>query len=78
LEPDEEDLQAAYQRVVGIVPADPPGGCSAMSLGAAQYRSWTRRLLPNWLASWPIARTALLLVLRRKLFWLLLALRRSK
>lgn len=45
-----------------------------MSLEAAQYRSWTRHLLPNWLACWPIARTALLLVLRRRLFWLLLAL----
>lgn len=45
-----------------------------MSLEAAQYRGWTRRLLPSPLACWPIARTALLLVLRRKLFWLLLAL----
>jgi ABC-2 type transport system permease protein len=45
-----------------------------MSVEAAQYRSWTRQMLPNWLASWPIARTALILVLRRKLFWLLLAL----
>jgi ABC-2 type transport system permease protein len=45
-----------------------------MSVKAAQYRTWTRQILPNWLACWPIARTALLLMLRRKLFWLLLAL----
>ena len=45
-----------------------------MTLKAAEYRGWTRRLLPSPLACWPIARTALLLVLRRKLFWLLLAL----
>lgn len=45
-----------------------------MSLDSAEYRGWTRRLLPSSLACWPIARTALVLVLRRKLFWLLLAL----
>jgi ABC-type transport system involved in multi-copper enzyme maturation permease subunit len=45
-----------------------------MTLAAAEYRTWTGRLLPTPLACWPIARTALLLVLRRKLFWLLLAL----
>jgi ABC-2 type transport system permease protein len=45
-----------------------------MSLDSAGYRSWTRQLLPSPLACWPIARTALVLVLRRKLFWLLLAL----
>lgn len=45
-----------------------------MSLDAADYRGWTRQLLPSTLAIWPIARTALLLVLRRRLFWLLLAL----
>lgn len=44
-----------------------------MSLAAAEYRGWSRRLLPSAWACWPIARTALLLVLRRKLFWLLLA-----
>lgn len=45
-----------------------------MSLDSAEYRGWTRKLRPSSLACWPIARTALLLVLRRKLFWLLLAL----
>jgi ABC-2 type transport system permease protein len=45
-----------------------------MSLEANQYRGWSRRLLPSPLACWPVARTALLLVLRRKLFWALLAL----
>lgn len=45
-----------------------------MSMDSTNYRGWTRRLLPSPLACWPIARTALLLVLRRKLFWLLLAL----
>lgn len=45
-----------------------------MSLNSAEYRGWTRRLLPSPLACWPIARTSLFLVLRRKLFWLLLAL----
>jgi len=45
-----------------------------MSLDAAEYRGWTRRLWPSALSCWPIARTALVLVLRRKLFWLLLAL----
>ena len=45
-----------------------------MSLDSAEYRGWTRKLLPSPLACWPIARTALVLVLRRKLFWLLLAL----
>jgi ABC-2 type transport system permease protein len=32
------------------------------------------RRRPSWLACWPIARTGLLLVLRRKMFWLLLGL----
>lgn len=45
-----------------------------MSLDSAGYRGWTRKLVPSPLACWPIARTALVLVLRRKLFWLLLAL----
>ena len=33
---------------------------------------WKDRPRATWLAAWPIARTALLLVFRRKLFWLLL------
>jgi ABC-2 type transport system permease protein len=38
------------------------------------YRDWSGRLRPAGLACWPIARTGVRLVLRRKLFWLLLAL----
>lgn len=38
------------------------------------YRDWSGRLRPAWLACWPIARTGVRLVLRRKLFWLLIAL----
>jgi ABC-type transport system involved in multi-copper enzyme maturation permease subunit len=38
------------------------------------HRGWSQRLTPSVVAVWPIARSALLLVLRRKLFWLLLAL----
>jgi ABC-2 type transport system permease protein len=45
-----------------------------MTLEETRYRSWSRPLAPSWFAFWPIARTGLLLVLRRKLFWLLLAL----
>ena len=45
-----------------------------MSLEAVLYRDWSGRLRPSWLACWPIARTGLLLVLRRKMFWLLLGL----
>jgi len=38
------------------------------------YRDWSGRLRPAWWACWPIAWTGVLLVLRRKLFWLLLGL----
>jgi len=45
-----------------------------VSLESTRYREWSGRLRPSWLACWPIARTGLLLVLRRKMFWLLLGL----
>lgn len=45
-----------------------------MTLDTVRYRGWDRDLRPEWLACWPIARTGLSLVLRRKVFWLLLAL----
>ena len=45
-----------------------------MSLDDARYRGWSHRLQPSWFGCWPIARTGLLLVLRRKIFWGLLAL----
>lgn len=45
-----------------------------MSLESARYRDWAGALRPSWLACWPIARTGLLLVLRRKVFWLLFGL----
>lgn len=45
-----------------------------MSFEAPRYRDWSGRLRPSWLACWPIARTGLRLVLRRKLFWLLFGL----
>ncbi len=38
------------------------------------YRDWSGRLRPAWFACWPIAWTGVRLVLRRKLFWLLLGL----
>ncbi|NUQ62758.1 MAG: hypothetical protein HUU20_09725 [Pirellulales bacterium] len=37
-----------------------------------RYRGWSSRLRPAWFSIWPIAWTGLNLVLRRKLFWLLL------
>ena len=37
------------------------------------YRDWSGRLRPAWWACWPIAWTGVRLVLRRKLFWLLLS-----
>jgi len=40
----------------------------------AGYCAWSGRLRPGWLSTWPIARTGLDLVFRRKLFWLLLGL----
>ncbi|MCO6459632.1 MAG: hypothetical protein J5I93_30320 [Pirellulaceae bacterium] len=45
-----------------------------MVLEAAGYRSWKEKLRPSWLACWPIARTGVVLVVRRKIFWLLLGL----
>lgn len=45
-----------------------------MSLEEMRYRGWSDRLRPSWFACWPIARTGLLLVLRRKVFWILLGL----
>jgi ABC-2 type transport system permease protein len=44
------------------------------SIDFARYRGWSDRLRPAWLTSWSIARTGIQLVLRRKLFWLLLGL----
>jgi hypothetical protein len=38
------------------------------------YRDWTERLRPAWMACWPMATNGIRLILRRKLFWLLLAL----
>jgi ABC-2 type transport system permease protein len=46
----------------------------ARELDSARYRGWSDRLRPAWFACWPIAVTGLRLVLRRKLFWLLLGL----
>jgi ABC-type transport system involved in multi-copper enzyme maturation permease subunit len=37
------------------------------------YRGWTARLRPAWVTLGPIALTGLRLLLRRKLFWMLLA-----
>jgi ABC-2 type transport system permease protein len=45
-----------------------------MSIESPGYRGFSDGLRPHWLACWPIARTGVLLVLRRKMFWLLLAL----
>ena len=44
-----------------------------MSLEGTGYRGWSEGLASPWKVCWPMARTGLLLVLRRKLFWLLLA-----
>ncbi len=41
---------------------------------SAHYRSWSEKLRSPWFSVWAIARTGVLLVLRRKLFWLLLGL----
>jgi ABC-type transport system involved in multi-copper enzyme maturation permease subunit len=43
-----------------------------MSIDSVGYRGWSEQLTSPWIASWSIARTGLLLVLRRKLFWILL------
>lgn len=45
-----------------------------MSIESSGYRGLSDGLRPHWLAFWPIARTGVLLVLRRKLFWILLGL----
>lgn len=45
-----------------------------MSLESVRYRDWSGARSFSWLASWAIARTGLLLVLRRRIFWLLLGL----
>ncbi len=45
-----------------------------MSVDSVGFRGWSEQLASPWLASWSIARTGLLLVLRRKLFWILLGL----
>lgn len=45
-----------------------------MSLETQRYRGWSQRLKPAWWACWPIARTGLILILRRKLFWFFLGL----
>jgi ABC-2 type transport system permease protein len=45
-----------------------------MTLESLRYRGWSQRLRPTWLSCWPIARTGLTLVLRRKMFWFFLAL----
>lgn len=42
-----------------------------MSLAKAENESGAHR--PAWFAIWPVARTALHLVFRRKLFWVLFA-----
>ena len=44
-----------------------------MSLESIHYRGWSEQLRPGWFACWPIARTGFVLILRRKIFWLLLA-----
>ncbi len=38
------------------------------------YRGWSERLHPVWMVCWPLATSGVRLILRRKLFWLLLAL----
>jgi hypothetical protein len=45
-----------------------------MAIEYSGYRPWQGTLHSPWLACWPMVRTGLLLVLRRKLFWLLLGL----
>jgi ABC-type transport system involved in multi-copper enzyme maturation permease subunit len=42
-----------------------------MSLSLIGYREWTGSLRGAWLSPWPIARTALRMLFRRKLFWIL-------
>ena len=45
-----------------------------MNFDSIRYRDWSGVLRPSWLTCWSIARTGLLLMLRRKIFWLLLGL----
>ncbi len=42
-----------------------------MGLSLAGYRPWEGTLRSAWRSPWPIARTALRMVFRRKLFWVL-------
>jgi ABC-type transport system involved in multi-copper enzyme maturation permease subunit len=42
-----------------------------MGLSLVGYRPWTGQLRGAWRSPWPIARTALWMLFRRKLFWLL-------
>jgi len=45
-----------------------------VAIELAGYRGWKGNLRAPWMACWPIMRTGLWVVLRRKLFWPLLAL----
>lgn len=45
-----------------------------MAVESLGYRAWEQRLRPSWFACWAIARTGVMLVVRRKIFWLLLGL----
>ena len=40
-----------------------------MGLSALGYQPWTKPLRGSWFSPWPIARTAALMIFRRKLFW---------
>lgn len=40
----------------------------------SKYRGWSQRRRPSWFAVWPIARTGLLLIIRRRMFWFFLGL----
>ncbi len=56
------------------VDAMEPSRESRDALKHAEYRSWSEQLRPAWMVCFPMAGTGLRLVLRRKLFWLLLGL----
>ncbi len=45
-----------------------------MAIELLGYRGWRGDLRSPWMACWPIVRSGLSLVLRRKIFWVLLAL----
>jgi hypothetical protein len=45
-----------------------------MAIELIGYRGWHGELQSPWKTCWPIVRTSLMLVLRRKIFWLLLGL----